>query len=171
MCIRDSHNFGILEFLNCLTDYAPSPQPRVTKERKIEPNENSLSGFIFKIQANMDPAHRDRVAFLRICSGKYTKGMKIRHVRLQRDLQISNALTFMAGNREQADEAWAGDVIGLHNHGTIQVGDTFTQGEKLTFSGIPYFAPELFKIVRLKDPLKFKALQKGLIQLLSLIHI
>lgn len=113
----------------------------------------------------MDPAHRDRVAFLRICSGKYTKGMKIRHVRLQRDLQISNALTFMAGNREQADEAWAGDVIGLHNHGTIQVGDTFTQGEKLTFSGIPYFAPELFKIVRLKDPLKFKALQKGLIQL------
>ena len=159
------HNFGILEFLNCLTDYAPSPQPRVTKERKIEPNENSLSGFIFKIQANMDPAHRDRVAFLRICSGKYTKGMKIRHVRLQRDLQISNALTFMAGNREQADEAWAGDVIGLHNHGTIQVGDTFTQGEKLTFSGIPYFAPELFKIVRLKDPLKFKALQKGLIQL------
>ena len=84
---------------------------------------------------------------LRICSGKYTKGMKIRHVRLQRDLQISNALTFMAGNREQADEAWAGDVIGLHNHGTIQVGDTFTQGEKLTFSGIPYFAPELFKIV------------------------
>ncbi len=113
----------------------------------------------------MDPAHRDRIAFLRICSGKYEKGMKMRHVRLGRDVQISNAVTFMAGNREQAEEAWSGDVIGLHNHGTIQVGDTFTQGEKLNFTGIPHFAPELFKRVQLRDPLKLKALQKGLIQL------
>mgnify|MGYP001158549146 CR=1 FL=1 len=159
------HNFGIEEFLNFLAEYAPSPQTRITEERKIEPNEESLSGFVFKIQANMDPAHRDRIAFLRVCSGKYTKGMKMHHVRLERDIQISNALTFMAGNREQAEEAWPGDIIGLHNHGTIQVGDTFTQGEKLNFSGIPYFAPELFKRVHLKDPLKLKALQKGLIQL------
>ena len=159
------HNFGIEEFLNFLSEYAPSPQTRITEERKVEPNEESLSGFVFKIQANMDPAHRDRIAFLRICSGKYTKGMKMHHVRLERDIQISNALTFMAGNREQAEEAWPGDIIGLHNHGTIQVGDTFTQGEKLNFSGIPYFAPELFKRVHLKDPLKLKALQKGLIQL------
>ena len=113
----------------------------------------------------MDPAHRDRIAFLRICSGKYSKGMKMHHVRLDRDIQISNALTFMAGNREQTEEAWSGDVIGLHNHGTIQVGDTFTQGEKLNFTGIPYFAPELFKRVQLKDPLKLKALQKGITQL------
>tara|TARA_B100001250_G_scaffold409419_1_gene433751 strand:- start:612 stop:2186 length:1575 start_codon:yes stop_codon:yes gene_type:complete len=159
------HNFGIIEFLECLTQHAPSPQARITKERQIEPNETTLSGFVFKIQANMDPAHRDRIAFLRICSGKYFKGMKIHHVRLERDIQISNAVTFLAGNREQAEEAWAGDVIGLHNHGIIQVGDTFTQGEKLNFTGIPYFAPELFKRVKLNDPLKLKALQKGLTQL------
>ena len=159
------HNFGIKEFLECITEYAPSPQPRITKEREIDPDEDDLSGFVFKIQANMDPAHRDRIAFLRICSGKYSKGMKMHHVRLDRDIQISNALTFMAGNREQTEEAWSGDVIGLHNHGTIQVGDTFTQGEKLNFTGIPYFAPELFKRVQLKDPLKLKALQKGITQL------
>ncbi len=124
-----------------------------------------MSGFIFKIQANMDPAHRDRIAFLRICSGQYQKGMKMRHVRIERDIQVSNALTFMAGSREQADHAWAGDIIGLHNHGTIQIGDTFTQGESLAFKGIPFFAPELFRRVQLKDPLKTKALLKGLIQL------
>jgi peptide chain release factor 3 len=113
----------------------------------------------------MDPAHRDRIAFLRICSGQYQKGMKMRHVRIERDIQVSNALTFMAGDREQADEAWAGDIIGLHNHGTIQIGDTFTQGEALSFTGIPFFAPELFRRVQLKEPLKAKALVKGLIQL------
>jgi peptide chain release factor 3 len=159
------HNFGIAEFMDCLIEYAPSPKPRETEERVVEAIEDKLTGFVFKIQANMDPAHRDRIAFLRICSGKYEKGMKMRHVRLGRDVQISNAVTFMAGNREQAEEAWSGDVIGLHNHGTIQVGDTFTQGEKLNYTGIPHFAPELFKRVQLRDPLKLKALQKGLIQL------
>mgnify|MGYP003323776054 CR=1 FL=1 len=158
------HNFGIEEFLNFLTEYAPSPQTRITEERKIEPNEESLSGFVFKIQANMDPAHRDRIAFLRVCSGKYTKGMKMHHVRLERDIQISNALTFMAGNREQAEEAWPGDIIGLHNHGTINIGDSFTEGEVIKFSGIPNFAPEIFRRVILKDPLKLKALKKGLSQ-------
>lgn len=159
------HNFGIAEFLDCLIEHAPAPQVRVTEEREVDPKEEKLSGFVFKIQANMDPAHRDRIAFLRICSGSYQRGMKMHHVRRGRDVQISNALTFMAGNRKQAEEAWSGDVIGLHNHGTIQVGDTFTQGEKLNFTGIPHFAPELFRRVQLRDPLKLKALQKGLIQL------
>lgn len=159
------NNFGIGEFMDCMVEHAPAPLTRETEERAVEATEKKLTGFVFKIQANMDPAHRDRIAFLRICSGKYEKGMKMRHVRLGRDVQISNAVTFMAGNREQAEEAWSGDVIGLHNHGTIQVGDTFTQGEKLNFTGIPHFAPELFKRVQLRDPLKLKALQKGLIQL------
>ncbi|MCG8378354.1 MAG: peptide chain release factor 3 [Proteobacteria bacterium] len=159
------NNFGISEFLDCLIKHAPAPLARITEEREVEATEDKLTGFVFKIQANMDPAHRDRIAFLRLCSGSYKRGMKMHHVRLGRDVQISNALTFMAGSREQAEEAWAGDVIGLHNHGTIQVGDTFTQGEKLNFTGIPHFAPELFRRVQLRDPLKLKALQKGLVQL------
>ncbi len=113
----------------------------------------------------MDPNHRDRIAFLRICSGEYQKGMRLRQFPLGKEVQISNALTFMAGQREHADSAYAGDIIGLHNHGTIQIGDTFTQGEDLKFLGIPHFAPELFRLVRLRDPLKTKALLKGLIQL------
>jgi len=113
----------------------------------------------------MDPAHRDRMAFLRVCSGTYQQGMKIRHVRIGRTVQIANATTFMANERERAETAWPGDIIGLHNHGTIQIGDTFTQGEDLRFTGIPNFAPELFRRVILKDPLKMKALQKGLDQL------
>lgn len=158
-------NFGVQEFLQCLAEYAPGPAARQAVERLVHSDEEQFTGFVFKIQANMDPSHRDRIAFVRICSGMYQKGMKMHHVRLGRDIQISNALTFMAGQREHADEAWTGDIIGLHNHGTIQVGDTFTQGEKLTFTGIPYFAPELFRRVRLKDPLKSKALLKGLLQL------
>jgi peptide chain release factor 3 len=159
------HNFGIEEFLSCLTTHAPAPGARESIERQVQPDEPKFSGFVFKIQANMDPAHRDRVAFVRICSGKYEKGMKMYHVRLGREMKAANALTFMAGQREHAEEAWAGDIIGLHNHGTIQVGDTFTQGETLTYTGIPYFAPELFRRVRLQDPLKTKALLKGLLQL------
>jgi peptide chain release factor 3 len=159
------HNFGIEEFLGCLAQHSPTPLPRSCDVRAVEPRETGFSGFVFKIQANMDPAHRDRIAFLRICSGQYQKGMKMHHVRLGRDVQISNALTFMAGNRDQAEAAWPGDIIGLHNHGTIQVGDTFTQGEQLAFSGIPHFAPELFRRVQLRDPLKMKALLKGLVQL------
>lgn len=159
------NNFGIRELLNAFASYAPSPQPRTTDIRSILPEEENFSGFVFKIQANMDPAHRDRIAFLRVCSGRYTKGMKMRQVRIERDVQINNALTFMAGDREQIEEAWPGDIIGLHNHGTIQIGDTFTNGEILKFTGIPHFAPELFRRVRLKDPLKAKALLKGLTQL------
>lgn len=157
--------FGVKQMLNLFAEDAPAPMPRATKTREVEATEEKFSGFVFKIQANMDPAHRDRIAFLRICSGKYQNGMKVQHVRLGREVQLRNALTFMAGARELVDEAYAGDIIGIHNHGTVQIGDTFTQGEAIQFTGIPYFAPELFKRVRLKDPLKMKALQKGLIEL------
>ncbi len=159
------NNFGIKALLDSFCEYAPPPRPRATIERDIEPKEDKFSGFIFKIQANMDPAHRDRIAFLRVCSGKYSKNMKMRHVRINRDIQIANALTFMAGEREHIEEAYPGDIIGLHNHGTIQIGDTFTQGETLKFTGIPHFAPEIFRRARLKDPLRMKALLKGLTQL------
>jgi peptide chain release factor 3 len=131
----------------------------------IDPHEEKFSGFVFKIQANMDPKHRDRIAFMRICSGSYTQGMKMQHVRIGKDIRIADAVTFMAGERVLVEEALAGDIIGLHNHGTIQIGDTFTSGENLRFTGIPHFAPELFRRIRLKDPLKAKQLQKGLRQL------
>ena len=159
------NNFGVKEMLDAFVDYAPAPLARPTETRRVEADENKFTGFVFKIQANMDPAHRDRIAFVRICSGEYNKSMKIRHVRIKRDMQVNNALTFLAGNREHVDVAYPGDIIGLHNHGTIQVGDTFTQGEALKFTGIPNFAPELFRRVQLKDPMKAKALLKGLIQL------
>ncbi|MCP5215441.1 MAG: peptide chain release factor 3 [Pseudomonadales bacterium] len=158
-------NFGVREMLDGFVEYAPSPLPRATNQRLVDAKEESFSGFIFKIQANMDPNHRDRIAFLRICSGQYTKGMKMRHTRTGKDVRISDALTFFAGERSHVDEAWSGDILGLHNHGTIQIGDTFTSGEDLQFTGIPHFAPELFRRVRLKDPLKMKQLQKGLKQL------
>jgi len=158
-------NFGVDHMLDGLITWSPSPMPRQTESRLVSVNDNKFSGFVFKIQANMDPAHRDRIAFLRVCSGKYQKGMKLHQVRLGKNVTIANALTFFAGDREHLEEAWPGDIIGLHNHGTIQIGDTFTEGEQLKFSGIPNFAPELFRRVRLKDPLKNKALLKGLVQL------
>lgn len=159
------NNFGIKALLDAFIQYAPQPQARPTLTRHVAPDEDKFSGFVFKIQANMDPAHRDRIAFLRICSGQYSKGMKMRHLRINREVQISNALTFMAGEREHTENAWPGDIIGLHNHGTIQIGDTFTQGEALKFTGIPYFAPEIFRRARLRDPLRMKALLKGLQEL------
>ncbi len=159
------NNFGIQELLDSFVEHAPSPLARQAESRIVEPTEEDLSGFIFKIQANMDPQHRDRIAFMRITSGKYTRGMKMQHVRINRDVQISNAITFMAQDRDHVEDAYAGDIIGLHNHGTIQIGDTFSQGESLKFKGIPNFAPELFRRVILRDPMKMKALQKGLDQL------
>ncbi|HGO5815361.1 TPA: peptide chain release factor 3 [Mannheimia haemolytica] len=158
-------NFGVNHFLDGLTEWAPAPQARQSDEREVSPSEEKFSGFVFKIQANMDPKHRDRVAFMRVVSGKYEKGMKLKHVRIGKDVVISDALTFMAGDRSHAEEAYAGDIIGLHNHGTIQIGDTFTQGENFKFTGIPNFAPELFRRIRLRDPLKQKQLLKGLVQL------
>ncbi|WP_133716943.1 peptide chain release factor 3 [Methylocaldum gracile] len=159
------NNFGVLELLNAFADYAPPPQARQARERVVGPEEEKFTGFVFKIQANMDPAHRDRIAFMRICSGKYVKGMRMHHVRIGKAVQIANAITFQADTRTNIEEAYPGDIIGLHNHGTIQVGDTFSQGETLKYEGVPYFAPELFRRVVLKDPLRAKALQKGLQQL------
>ena len=159
------NNFGIKELLDIFTESAPAPMVRKADSREVNPVEEKFSGFVFKIQANMDPAHRDRIAFLRITSGRFVKGMKMYQVRLGKDVQIANATTFMARDRENVIEAYPGDIIGLHNHGTIKIGDTFTQGEDLKFTGIPHFAPELFRRVVLRDPLKMKALQKGLIQL------
>ena len=158
-------NFGVKEMLDDFVRWAPRPQPRETQERLVESDEAKLTGFVFKIQANMDPKHRDRIAFMRICSGKYNKGMKMKHARIGKDVRVSDAFSFKAGERVAVEEALAGDIIGLHNHGTIQIGDTFTEGEELKFTGIPHFAPELFKRIRLADPLKTKQLQKGLQQL------
>jgi peptide chain release factor 3 len=159
------NNFGVEELLISFTTHAPAPLPRAASERRVEPQESALAGFVFKIQANMDPGHRDRIAFLRVCAGRYSRGMRLFHVRLDKEVRVADALTFMAAERAQAEEAYAGDIIGLHNHGTINIGDTFTQGERLTFTGIPNFAPEIFRRALLQDPLKMKALQKGLLQL------
>jgi len=158
-------NFGVREMLDGFVEYAPAPRSRPADEREVQPEESGFSGFVFKIQANMDPKHRDRIAFLRVCSGHYLHNMKLRHVRLAKDVRIADALTFMAGDRVTAEEAWPGDILGLHNHGTIQIGDTFTEGEALKFTGVPNFAPELFRRVRSRDPLRTKQLEKGLRQL------
>lgn len=159
------NNFGVQPLLDFFVRHAPGPQPRATTTREVQPDEAKLTGFVFKIQANMDPQHRDRVAFMRICSGKFSAGMKAFHPRSGKEIKLANALTFMASDREIAEDAFPGDVIGIHNHGTISIGDTFTEGENLAFTGIPNFAPELFRRARLKDPLKLKQLQKGLAQL------
>jgi peptide chain release factor 3 len=158
-------NFGVNHILNGFVDWAPTPLPRKAVQREVLPTEEQFSGFVFKIQANMDPKHRDRIAFLRVCSGRYEKGVKMQHVRLGKEVRVADALTFLAGERAHLEEAWPGDIIGLHNHGTIQIGDTFTGGETLQYLGIPHFAPEMFRRVRLKDPLKSKQLQKGLKEL------
>ena len=147
------------------TEPALPPGPRTAGQRTVAPGEDRFSGFVFKIQANMDPQHRDRIAFMRITSGRYRPGIRIRHVRTGKDVQVANAITFMARDRGRVDDACAGDIIGLPNHGTIRIGDTFSQGEALKFTGIPSFAPELFRRVVLRDPLRLKALQKGLDQL------
>ena len=159
------NNFGVTPLLDAFVEHAPAPGFRASLKRDVDSAEPAMTGFIFKIQANMDPAHRDRIAFLRICSGHFSQGMKLRHVRLNKDVKIANALTFMAQDRGLVEDAWPGDIIGLHNHGTISIGDSFSEGERLQFTGIPNFAPELFRRAQLRDPLKLKALQKGLLQL------
>jgi len=159
------NNFGVTELLAAFVEYAPSPLPRATTTRTVDSFEEKLTGFVFKIQANMDPGHRDRIAFMRICSGRYAKGMRLFHVRLGKEMRVADALTFLAADRQHTEEAHAGDIIGLHNHGTINIGDTMSEGERLTFTGIPNFAPEMFRRVVLRDPMRMKALQKGLDQL------
>jgi len=159
------NNFGVKEMLDAFVEMAPSPGPRAAVTRKVSPYEELFSGFAFKIQANMNPAHRDRIAFIRICSGKFTRGMKAVHHRIGKEVIFSNATIFMANERENVSIAYPGDIIGIHNHGTIKIGDTFTEKEPLQFCGIPSFAPEIFKKVILKNPMKAKHLQKGLLQL------
>ena len=159
------NNFGVREMLDAFVELAPSPIVRPTTTRDVSPYEEEFSGFVFKIQANMDPAHRDRIAFLRVCSGRFTPGIKVRHHRIGKDIQLNNAIVFMAQERAHAEEAYPGDIIGLHNHGTIKIADTFTEKEPLKFTGIPNFAPEYFRRVRLNNPLKAKQLEKGLMQL------
>ncbi len=159
------NNFGVQEVLTALINWAPQPQPRAASTRDVLPAEEPFTGFVFKIQANMDPKHRDRIAFFRICSGKYEPGLKVQHLRLGREIRIGSALTFMANARVASEEAYAGDIIGIHNHGQLQIGDTLSQGEQLTFTGIPYFAPELFVSARPEDPFKAKQLAKGLKEL------
>ena len=159
------NNFGVREILDALLDWAPSPLSRDATIRTVVPTETGFSGFVFKIQANMDANHRDRIAFLRVCSGHFERGMKIKHLRIGREIRVSNVVTFMASSREQVEEAYAGDIIGLPNHGNMQIGDSFSEGELLQFTGIPYFAPDFFRSVRIRNPLKVKQLHKGLQQL------
>ena len=159
------NNFGVREILDALLDWAPAPLARDATERTVIPTEPIFSGFVFKIQANMDANHRDRIAFLRVCSGHFERGMKIKHLRIGREIRVSNVVTFMASSREQVEEAYAGDIIGLPNHGNMQIGDSFSEGEQLQYTGIPYFAPDFFRSVRIRNPLKVKQLHKGLQQL------
>ena len=159
------NNFGVQEILHALVDWAPPPQARDGGTRLVQPAEKPFTGFVFKIQANMDPKHRDRIAFFRICSGRYSAGMKVQHMRLGREMKLANALTFMANERVHMEDGVAGDIIGIHNHGQLQIGDTLTEGEALGFKGIPYFSPEMFRTARPRDPFKAKQLQKGLREL------
>ena len=158
-------NFGVKELLDEFVANAPAPLARESEQRIVSPTEDKLSGFVFKIQANMDPGHRDRIAFMRVCSGEYRKGARVLHVRSGKEMKIPDAITFMAADRQHTETAYAGDIIGIHNHGTINIGDSFSQGEELRFAGIPNFAPEIFRRAVLKDPLRLKALRKGLAQL------
>lgn len=159
------NNFGVQSLLDAIVDLSPAPLPRPTTSRDVAPDEGKFSGFVFKIQANMDPKHRDRIAFIRVCSGRFDRGMKIKQVSTGKLVTVGNAITFMAQDRSTADEAYAGDIIGVPNHGTIRLGDAFTEGEDLKFTGIPSFAPELFRRAQIRNPLKMKQLQKGLHQL------
>ncbi len=159
------NNFGVRELLDALVAFAPSPRAQVTPTRTIEPDETKVSGFIFKIQANMDPKHHDRIAFMRVCSGHFKRGMKLTNQRLQKQMILHNPVMFLAQDRELAEEAFAGDIIGLPNHGGMRIGDTFTEGETVQFKGIPSFAPEMLKKVRAVDPLKAKHLGKALEQI------
>lgn len=159
------NNFGVRELLDALVALAPSPRPQETATRAVAPDEAKVSGFVFKIQANMDPKHRDRIAFMRVCSGHFKRGMKLTHLRSQKQMILHNSVMFLAQDRELAEEAYAGDIIGLPNHGGMRIGDSFSEGEALTFKGIPSFAPELLQKVRAVDPLKAKHLGKALAQI------
>ena len=158
------NSFGVRELMNGIGAFGPEPQPCPAEPRQVSPDEAKVTGFVFKVQANMDPKHRDRVAFVRLCSGHFTRGMKLTHVRTKKPMAISNPVMFLASDRELAQEAWAGDIIGIPNHGQLRIGDALSEGESLRFTGIPSFAPELLQSVRALDPMKAKHLDKALMQ-------
>jgi peptide chain release factor 3 len=159
------NNFGVREVLDALVDLAPSPAARGAIQRQVQPDEPKFSGVVFKIQANMDPAHRDRIAFVRVASGHFQRGMRLKVVRSGKELRPNTVVSFLSQRRELLDEAFAGDIIGIPNHGVLQLGDTLTEGEPLQFTGLPFFAPEMFRTVEVADPLRSKQLKAGLTQL------
>jgi peptide chain release factor 3 len=159
------NNFGVKEVLDALVDFAPPPRPRRAIQRTVDPVEEKFSGVVFKIQANMDPGHRDRVAFIRVCSGHFERGMRITNRRTGKEFRPSSVVSFLSQRREQVEDAYAGDIIGIPNHGVLQLGDTLTEGEDLQFTGLPFFAPELFQTVEIADPMRSKQLRAGLAQL------
>lgn len=161
------NNFGVKELLDTFVRIAPTPQPRMTTVREVDALEDRFSGFVFKIHANLDPRHRDRIAFLRICSGKFERNTFYHHVRLQKDVRFSNPYTFLAREKNVVDDAYSGDVVGLFDTGNFKIGDTLTEGEDFYFTGIPSFSPELFKELVNKDPMKTKQLEKGILQLMD----
>ena len=158
------NSFGVKELMDGIGKYGPEPQPQNADPRIVHPEEKKVSGFVFKVQANMDPKHRDRVAFVRLASGHFERGMKLTHVRTKKPMAISNPVLFLASDRELAEEAWAGDIIGIPNHGQLRIGDTLTEGEAIKVTGIPSFAPELLQNCRAGDPMKAKHLEKALMQ-------
>jgi peptide chain release factor 3 len=158
------NSFGVKELMDGIAEYGPEPQVQNAEPREVAPEEKKVAGFVFKVQANMDPKHRDRVAFVRLASGHFQRGMKLTHVRSKKPMAISNPVLFLASDRELAEEAWAGDIIGIPNHGQLRIGDALTEGEALRFTGIPSFAPELLQTCRAGDPLKAKHLDKALMQ-------
>jgi peptide chain release factor 3 len=159
------NNFGVRELLNGIAELAPAPRPQPALPHDIEPADAKVSGFVFKVQANIDPQHRDRIAFLRICSGRFHRGMKLKHGRSGRMMSIQNPVFFLARERNLAEEAWPGDILGIPNHGTLRIGDTLTEGEDIRITGIPSFAPEILRRVHLDDPMKSKHLKRALEQL------
>lgn len=161
------NNFGVKELLDTFIRVAPPPIPRETNVREVTPSETKFTGFVFKIHANMDPKHRNRIAFVRICSGKFERGNNYYHVRQEKSLRFSNATAFMAQDRETVDEAWPGDIVGIYDTGNLKIGDTLTEGEKILYTGIPSFSPEIFKEVLNLDAMKTKQLEKGLLQLME----
>ena len=161
------NNFGVKELLDCFVQIAPNPLPRITEERVVNPEEDEFSGFVFKIHANIDPNHRDRIAFLRICSGNFKRNTNYQHVRLDRKLKFSNPTSFMAAKKSIVEEAFAGDIVGLYDSGNFKIGDGLTEGETLHFKGIPSFSPEQFRYINNANPLKYKQLNKGIAQLMD----
>jgi peptide chain release factor 3 len=159
------NNFGVKEVLDALVELAPPPGPRPALQREVKADEGKFSGVVFKIQANMDPAHRDRIAFVRVASGRFERGMRLKVVRSGKELRPNSVVSFLSQRRELLDEAFAGDIIGIPNHGVLQLGDTLSEGEALQFTGLPFFAPEMFQTVEIADPLRSKQLRTGIAQL------